>query len=82
MEERVVENAYRPDMVIVEDGVGRPKLELKELIGEESSDSNLTELMFTKANIPTANIRFHLYPNDIASPFLACGSAATFPSFF
>ena len=33
IEERVEEFAYKPDLVIVEDGVGRPKLDLKSLVG-------------------------------------------------
>ena len=82
IEERVVEHAYKPDMVIVENGVGAPKQDLKNLLNDEATDSNLTNLMMSNDNVPTANVRFSLQPNDIQSTFLACGSATTHPSFF
>ena len=70
----------KPDIVIVEDGVGRPKVDLKNLIGYEDS-GNLNNLTFTKTAIPISNVRFSLYQNDIMSPILAAGSCTHYPSF-
>jgi tellurite resistance-related uncharacterized protein len=67
-------------MIIVEDGVGRPKVDLKKLIGYEDS-GNLNNLTFTNSAIPISNVRFSLYQNDIMSPILAAGSCTHYPSF-
>lgn len=46
-------------MVIVEDGVGRPKADLKPMIGHEE-EGNLGKLTFGNTGIPISNIRFSL----------------------
>ena len=67
-------------MVIVEDGVGKPKIDLKDLIGHEES-GDLNALTFGNTGLPISNIRFSLYQNDIMSPILAAGSCTQYPSF-
>ena len=47
------------DMVIAENGIGRPKGDLKSLIGEQEKN-NLSSLTFNNENIPISNIRFSL----------------------
>lgn len=77
----MTEYFIKPDMVIVEDGLGDPKLNLQEIVGPEEG-SNLTNLMFSREGIPTANMRFSLHPNDLSGPILAAGSGNDYPSFF
>ena len=67
-------------MVIVDDGIGSPKYDLKKFIGHEEQGS-LSSLTFNNESIPMSNIRFSLYQNDIASPILAAGSCTHYPSF-
>lgn len=50
----------RPDMVIVENGVGEPKQDLAALVGNED-EGNLNNLTFTKLKLPISNVRFSLY---------------------
>ena len=68
-------------MIIADDGVGRPKMDLKELIGEEEDQGGLNSLTFNKQNIPISNVRFSLLQNDIMSPVLSAGSCTHYPSF-
>ena len=70
----------KPDLIIVEDGIGRPKVDLRPLIGHEEH-GNLNNLTFNNEGIPISNIRFSLYQNDIMSPILAAGSCTHYPSF-
>lgn len=70
----------RPDVVIVENGVGAPKQDLASLIGNED-EGTLNNLTFTNSKMPISNVRFSLYQNDIMSPILAAGSCTHYPSF-
>jgi len=70
-----------PDMMIVEEGVGNPKADLKNMIGEEEPGL-LSSLTFNNNEIPISNMRFSMYRNDIMSPILAAGSCTHYPSFF
>ena len=70
----------KPDCVIVEKGVGRPKADLRAMIGSEETGV-LSSLTFNNQSIPISNIRFSLYQNDIMSPILAAGSCTHYPSF-
>jgi hypothetical protein len=70
----------KPDMVICENGISRPKKELLSMVGYQDKGSEKKISMNTE-QIPTANIRFSLVHNDIYSPILAVGSAAEYPSF-
>ena len=51
----------KPDMVIVEDGVGKPKLDLKKLTGQAEGGTKVLEnFTFANTGIPISNIRFSL----------------------
>lgn len=77
---QATEYFIKPDLVIVDEGVGRPKNDLKKMIGHEETGV-LSSLTFNNESIPISNIRFSLYQNDIASPILAAGSCTHYPSF-
>ena len=68
------------DIIIAENGIGRPKADLKSLIGQQEKN-NLSSLTFSNEDIPISNIRFSLLQNDIMSPYLAAGSCTHYPSF-
>jgi hypothetical protein len=69
-----------PDVVIVENGIGRPKKELLSMVGHQDMNSEKRVHIETEA-IPGANIRFSLIHNDIHSAIFAAGSATNFPAF-
>ena len=70
----------KPDMVICENGVGRPRRELLSYVGYQDKGSE-EKVSLGNEHIPHANTRFALIHNDIHSPILAVGSAVEFPSF-
>lgn len=71
-----------PDVVIVENGIARPKRELMSLIGYKEQDSGSEKRVYLGSDtIPHANVRFSLIHNDIHSPIFAVGAAADFPAF-
>lgn len=70
----------KPDVVIVESGIGPPRNDLKEMIGHEEA-GDLNSFMYTNEGIPISNIRFSMYQNDIMSPILAAGNCTHYPSF-
>jgi hypothetical protein len=80
MDEGVVDYFVKPDLVIAENGVGLPKMDLGKLIDKKES-STVSHVGFDKNGIPASNIRFSLLYNDINSPLLAAGSCTYFPSF-
>jgi len=80
-EEGVTDYFLTPDVVIVEDGLGDPKMDIMDLV-ERQEAGNLDNIGIDEASrMPAANIRFGLQHNDIASPILAAGSCTQFPSF-
>lgn len=79
--EGVMEYFIHPDVVIVENGVGAPKLDLNGLI-ENGESGSLDCIKVDSKGLPYSNMRFSLLPNDHASPINAVGSATQYPSFF
>ena len=70
----------KPDMVICENGVGRPRKELLSMVGFQDG-GNLQKVAMSDTYIPSTNVRFSLLHNDISPTILAVGSCAEFPSF-
>jgi len=64
----------KPDMVICENGIGRPRCELLSYVGYQDKGSE-QKVSLGNEHIPHANTRFALIHNDIHSPILAVGSA-------
>jgi len=80
--EGIVEYTINPDMVIVENGLGPPKVELGKCINNKDAGAlQRIALDFTNG-MPSSNIRFSLLHNDTASCLYAAGSTTQFPSFF
>lgn len=71
----------KPDMVICDNGVGRPRQELLALVGSQDQGSDSKVAVGGLGRVPHTNTRFSLIHNDIASTIYAVGSAAEFPSF-
>ena len=71
-----------PDVVIVENGIGKPKVNLSYLIEKPANDGSIDKIKIDSKGIPYSNIRFSLLHNDHASPINAVGSATQYPSFF
>lgn len=72
--EGITELFIKPDVVIAENGIGQPKLDLKQLI-DQKEDGSLSRIGIDRQNgIPASNIRFSLLYNDIQSPIYAAGS--------
>jgi hypothetical protein len=57
----------KPDLVICENGVDRPRKELLSMVGQQDQGSE-AKVAFTSLAIPTANVRFSLVHNDVFSP--------------
>lgn len=71
----------KPDVVICENGIASPKIDLNGKF-EQKEDGSLSRLGVDRnSGIPSSNLRFSLYHNDIASPIYAAGSCNQFPSF-
>jgi len=79
--EGIVENFIQPDMIICENGLGAPKVDINEKF-DQSEDGSMQRLGMSRGGIPAANIRFSLQHNDHHSTVYAAGSACEFPSFF
>jgi len=77
----LTEYFVKPDMVICENGIGRPRQELIDLVGHQDSGSNDAIAVGGMTKIPHVNTRFSLIHNDIASPIHGVGAAVEFPSF-
>ena len=77
----VTEYFISPDLVIVENGVGPPKLNLNHLI-DNGEDGSLTKLKIDSKGVPYCNMRFGLLHNDHACSVNAVGSCTQYPSFF
>jgi len=71
----------KPDLVIVENGVGRPKQELIKMVGQQDEGSQKKVSIGMFNYIPHTNTRFSLIHNDIHSPIYAVGNCCEFPSF-
>jgi hypothetical protein len=71
----------KPDVVIVENGVGQPKQDINKLIENKEIGSLSRVGIDTNTKIPAANIRFSLFYNDIMSSLYAAGSCTWLPSF-
>jgi len=80
--EKIPDTDYfvKPDIVICENGIARPKKELLQMVGYQDQGSE-KKISMNIDQIPTTNIRFSLIHNDIYSPILAVGSCAEYPSF-
>lgn len=82
--EKDTEYFVKPDIVIAENGVGTPKLNLKKLLTpgvHEDQDTPPMQVGIDAFGIPSSDIRFSLHYNDIHSPILAAGSCTLYPSF-
>jgi len=69
------------DMVICENGIGRPKKELLPLVGYQDQGSERKVSIGGQNKIPHVNTRFSLIHNDIHSPIYAVGACTEIPSF-
>lgn len=71
-------------MVIAENGLGAPKVDLKTLMVENADNENsLNKVGYCKkTGYPQTNVRFALMYNDNQSPYYAAGSCQFTPSFF
>lgn len=70
----------KPDLVICENGVGRPRKELLSMVGFQDHGSE-AKISIGPNTIPHSNTRFSLVHNDIHSPIYAVGNCAEYPSF-
>lgn len=68
-------------MVICENGISRPPIELLPLVGRQDQGSERKVSIGLDSKIPHSNTRFSLVHNDIHSPIYAVGSCSEFPSF-
>lgn len=76
-----VDYFLKPDVVIVENGIGRPRKELMKMVGYQNEGSE-DKIHFSHSSLfPNSNIRFSLIHNNIESPIYAVGSCCEFPSF-
>lgn len=84
-EKNNLEYFIKPDVVIAENGLGAPKMDLKELltpaIHAENNEPPL-QIGFDREGLPSSDIKFSLHYNDIHSPIFSVGSCTSFPSFF
>ena len=80
-QEGAVEYFINPDVVIVENGIGQPKVSLSRLI-ENGEHGSLNKIKIDSTGVPYSNIRFSLLHNDHASAVNAVGSCTQYPSFF
>lgn len=79
--EGIVEQFIKPDVIICENGLGSPKINLNEYF-EQKEDGSLSRLGIDRSSgIPTSNLRFSLLHNDLQSCIYAAGSATQYPSF-
>lgn len=79
--EGVTEYFINPDVVIVENGVGDPKMSLGKLV-ENSDEGTLNKVKIDKNGVPISNMRYSLLHNDHSPSILAVGSCTQYPSFF
>lgn len=79
-EQGVTEYFVCPDVVIAENGIGKPKIDILTLI-EQKENSTVNRVGVDNSGVPASNIRFSLLYNDLQSPLLAAGSCTGFPSF-
>ena len=61
--EGIVENFIQPDMIICENGLGAPKVDINERF-DQSEDGSMQRPGMSRGGIPAANIRFSLQHND------------------
>jgi len=77
-DERNIEYFIKPDIVIAENGLGRPKYELSSLLAPASNaevDEPPLQIGMDQDKVPASDIRFSLHYNDLHSPIFAVGSA-------
>ncbi|CDW84041.1 pyridine nucleotide-disulphide oxidoreductase family protein [Stylonychia lemnae] len=82
--EKKIEYFIKPDIVIAENGLGAPKIEIKKLLTPDvhaESDEPPLAIGVDSNGIPACDIKFSLHYNDIHSPIFACGSCTQYPSF-
>jgi hypothetical protein len=63
-EQGVTEYFVCPDVVIAENGIGKPKLDISTLI-EQKENSTVNKVGLDNAGVPASNIRFSLFYNNI-----------------
>lgn len=80
-QDRNVEYYIRPDVVIAENGIGSPKLELQKLLQKADDDVGPLQLGIDPNGVPASDIKFSLHYNDLHSPIFAAGSCSQYPSF-
>lgn len=61
---QTIEYFLKPDVVICENGVGDPKMDLSTLIDNREQNS-ISRLAIGQDKIPMANIRFSLLHNEL-----------------
>ena len=79
--EGVTDYFLKPDVLIVENGLGEPKVDINELLEKKDSGAVMKVGIDPQTRLPASNIRFSLIYNDIMSPLYAAGSCTQYPSF-
>jgi len=79
--EGVIESYIKPDVVIVENGIGDPKYNLEDFI-EAKEYGDITRVNTDHKGVCSSNFKFSLLQNDSQSSLYAAGSCTSFPSFF
>ncbi len=72
--EGIVERYIKPDVVICENGLGKPKIDLNKFIYHKETGSLSRLGIDETTGIPSSNMNFSLLYNDIQSPIYAAGS--------
>jgi len=80
--EGITEYFIKPDVVIAENGLGPPKVDINPLIENKTVGETGRVGIDIKTGYCASNIRFSLMYNDIQSPLYAAGSCTFYPSFF
>ena len=76
-EDKKIEYFIKPDVVIAENGLGVPKMNLKTLLApgiHAEFDEPPIQIGVDSNGIPSSDIKFSLHYNDIHSPIFAVGS--------
>lgn len=80
--EGITEYFLKPDMVIVENGLGMGKVNIRPLIDPKDEGQINHVGLDHRTGLPASNVRFSLLYNDIHSCFYSAGSCGFYPSFF
>lgn len=72
----------KPDLVIVENGLGRPKIDLSMLVEKKDHGSLLKLRIDDNNKMLKPTTKFSMVQNDISPPLLAAGDCTEYQSFF